>query len=205
LAESVVVLGRVVSPRIDFVNRKISMKPTIQSRLGGFVGAVLALGLLGPGAHAALPTGKPAPNFTLRTLDGKPLRLRDLRGQVVLLDFWMVGCPPCRVLMPELQKLHRKYAGQGLRVIGVTEVDPTPRQAKAALKELGVTYPAVLDPGDQIGKRYQLEAHPTTVLIDRRGFVRVVRSGYLKGEEKEIEAAVRRLLAEKPGAKEGSS
>lgn len=176
------------------------MNPTIQSRLGGFVGAVLALGLLSPGVRADLPTQKPAPLFSTRTLDGKPFRLRDLRGQVVLLDFWMIGCPPCRVQMPELQKLHRKYAAKGLRIVGVTQVNPTPQEARAALKELGVTYPAVMDPGERIGRQYQLEAHPTTVLIDRRGIVRKVNTGYLKGEEKEIEAAVRGLLGLTPTA-----
>lgn len=167
-------------------------------RLAGITGTVLALGILGPVAEAALPVGKPAPRFQARTLSGKPFRLSDLRGQVVLLDFWMIGCPPCRIEMPELQKLYRKYADKGLRIIGVTQMDPTPQQAKAALKELGVTYPAVLDPGNKIAERYRLEAHPTTVLIDRQGIVRQVNTGYLKGEEKEIEAAIRRLLANAP-------
>jgi peroxiredoxin len=164
----------------------------------GLVGTVLALGLSGPDARAALPLGKPAPSFTARTLDGKPFRLRDLRGKVVLLDFWAVGCPPCRIEMPELHKLQRKYAAQGLRIIGVTQMDPTAQQARAALKELGVTYPALLDPDEKIGRRYQLEAHPTTVLIDRRGIVRMVNTGYLKGEEKEIESAIRALLGSAP-------
>jgi peroxiredoxin len=174
------------------------MKPTIQSRLGGFVGAVLAPGLTSPGARAELPAEKPAPLFSTRNLDGKPFRLQDLRGQVVLLDFWMVGCPPCRIQMPELQKLHRKYAAKGLRIVGVTQMNPTPQEARSALKELGVTYPIVMDPGEKIGRQYQLEAHPTTVLIDRRGVVRKVNTGYLKDEEKEIEAAVRGLLSLAP-------
>ena len=73
-------------------------------------------------------------------------------------------------------------------------------EARAALKELGVTYPALRDPGEKIGRLYRLEAHPTTVLIDRRGVVRKVNTGYLKGEEKEIEAAIRALLGSPPAA-----
>jgi peroxiredoxin len=176
---------------------------TRNSHRGSLVGAVLALGLSSPGAWAALPVGKPAPQFSARGLDGRSFRLSDLQGKVVLLDFWAVGCPPCRIEMPELQKLQRKYAAQGLRVIGVTQMDPTAQQARAALKELGVTYPALLDPGERIGKRYELEAHPTTVLIDRRGIIRKVNTGYLKGEEKEIEAAIRALLAA-PATRRGS-
>lgn len=176
------------------------MNRTRKARWGGIVGATLTLGLTAPSVQGALPTAQPAPLFTTKTLDGRPFRLEDLRGQVVLLDFWMVGCPPCRIEMPELEKLHRKYRAQGVRIIAVTQMNPTVKEARAALKELGVTYPALLDPGEKIGKRYRLEAHPTTVLIDRRGIVRRVNTGYLKGEEKEIEAAIRRLLASAPKA-----
>ncbi len=171
------------------------MIPITIARLGGQVGIALALGLIGPGAGAALPLNTIAPAFTARTLDRRPLRLRDLRGRVVLLDFWAVDCPPCRVEMPRLQALYRRYAGQGLRVVGVTQMDPKPAAARRALHQLGVTYPVLLDPGERIGRQYRLEAHPTTVLIDRQGVVRRVDTGFLIGDEKEIEAALRPLLA----------
>jgi peroxiredoxin len=172
-----------------------SMKPTMTHRMSGLAGAVLALALTSSGAWAGLPTGKPAPLFSARTLSGKPFHLRDLRGQVVLLDFWAVGCPPCRVQMPRLQALQRKYASRGLRIIGVTQMDPTPAEARKALHALGVSYRVLLDPGERIDKQYQLEAHPTTVLIDRRGVVRRVESGFLIGDEQKIEAALVPLLA----------
>jgi peroxiredoxin len=173
------------------------MRPVMRQRFGGFVGAALALGLSSPGARAALPTGATAPLFSTRTLDGKPFRLQNLRGKVVVLDFWAVGCPPCRVQMPRLQALQRKYKPQGLQIVGVTQMDPRPQEARKALHELGVSYPALLDPGERIGKLYQLEAHPTTVVIDRQGVVRRFETGFLMGDEKELEAALRPLLAKR--------
>jgi len=142
----------------------------------------------------------PAPSFTGPRLDGGSVALESLRGRVVLLNFWAVDCPPCRIEMPELEKIHRRYSGRGLRVLGVTEMDPAPDQAARFVAQIGVTYPILLDPGARIGTLYGIEAHPTSLVIDARGIVRFVNAGYLKGEEKEIERAVREALASGSGA-----
>ena len=169
--------------------------------------AVVFAGLLHAwtGAVAAAPEegllpGTPAPGFSARRLEGGTLSLRSLRGKVVLLDFWSPSCPPCTLEMPELEKLHRRYEERGLRVLGVTEMDPSAEEVRSFLHEIGVTYPILLDPGARIGSLYRLVAHPTSVLIDRRGIVRYANVGYLRGEEKEIERAILELLG--PGARE---
>jgi len=113
---------------------------------------------------------------------------------VVLLNFWAPACPPCRIEMPALERIHRRYSRKGLRVVGVTEMDPTRAQVLESIQETGVTYPVVLDPGARIGALYAVEAHPTSLVIDARGFVRYVNVGYLKGEEKEIERAVKEAI-----------
>lgn len=146
-------------------------------------------------APAPLIPGMPAPPFSSARLDGGRLALESLRGRVVLLNFWAVECPPCRIEMPELEKIHRRYSGRGLQVLGVTEMDPPRDEAARFVAEIGVTYPILLDPGARIGGLYRIEAHPTSVVIDARGIVRFVNSGYLRGEEKEIERAVRETLA----------
>ena len=138
--------------------------------------------------------GSPAPTFTARKLDGKTLSLEPLRGRVVLLNFWAPACPPCRFEMPELEKIHRRYADRGLRVIGITEMDPSREQVLGALKEVVVTYPVLLDPGARVGSLYAIVAHPTSVLIDARGIVCYVNVGYLRGEEKDIEQAILQAL-----------
>ena len=161
------------------------------------------------GAHAAhgasgpLQPGAAAPAFTAPTLDGGSLSLASLKGHVVLLNFWALDCPPCRVEMPELEKIHRRYAGRGLRVVGVTEMNPDPKQAAQAFEEIGATYPAILDAKERVAALYRIEAHPTTFVIDAAGVIRFVNSGYLKGEEADIERAVRKALAarERRGSK----
>ena len=145
-----------------------------------------------PGTPAA---GTPAPSFSGELLGGGTLALESLRGKVVLLNFWAVECPPCRIEMPELEKIHRRYSKQGLRVLGVTEMDPTRDQVIRSVKELGVTYPILLDPGGRIATLYGIEAHPTSFVIDAKGMVRFVNGGYLKGEEKDIEREIRNALA----------
>jgi len=96
---------------------------------------------------------------------------------------------------PQLQRLHRQYFTQGLRLVGVTQMDPKPAEVRAFLKKHGITYPVVLDPKERIGTKYRLEGHPTAVLIDRRGIVRFVHSGFLKGDEKLLEQAIEAVLA----------
>lgn len=105
---------------------------------------------------------------------------------------------------PQLQRFHRRYFEQGLRLLGVTQMDPKVAEVRAFVKAHNLTYPVVLDPHERVGKRYQLEGHPTAVLIDRRGVVRFVHSGFLKGDERLLEAAIQAVLAGKTPAKEGS-
>ncbi len=86
------------------------------------------------GAAATTPARvSPAPVFSARKLDGGSLSLASLRGQVVLLNFWAPECPPYGIEMPELETIHRRYAGRGLRVIGITEMDPSREQVLEAL------------------------------------------------------------------------
>lgn len=160
--------------------------------------AVLTL-MLGSGAFTSdsLPSsvGSMAPTFSTESLDGGTLALESLRGSVVLLNFWAVECPPCRIEMPELERLHRRYSTRGLRVLGVTEMDPPREQIFRAVAEIGVTYRILLDPGARIGSLYGIEAHPTSLVVDATGIVRFVNTGYLKGEERGIEEAIRKALA----------
>jgi len=138
-----------------------------------------------------------APGFTVTTLDGRASRLSSLRGKIVLLDFGAVNCPPCRIEMPILEAWHRKYGRQGVVVLGLMEMNPTDREVRKMVKARGITYPVAIDKGERIGKRYGLIAHPTTVLIDRAGRVVRLETGFVRGDEKEIEAALKTLLAPK--------
>lgn len=123
------------------------MKPRAIVCMGWLLGVVLALGTSLPSDGAAQPTGKPAPLFSTKTLEGKPFRLRDLHGKVVLLDFWMVGCPPCVIEIPEFEKLHRKYRAQGLRIIAVTQIESDSERGQGRAQETGRDLPGASGSG----------------------------------------------------------
>lgn len=97
--------------------------------------------------------------------------------------------------MPILQLWSEKYAQQGLRVVGVTEMSTDAKIIRKALEEVGVKYPAVTDFGEKISKRYKIESHPTTYLIDRQGVIRHIEEGFVKGDEVEMQKLVEKLLA----------
>jgi peroxiredoxin len=139
--------------------------------------AVAALATAAPLAPSA-----PAPDFTLRTLDGQKLRLGEQRGQVVLVNFWATWCGPCRQEMPHLNKLYEKYKSSGFVLLGVN-VDDDTTQAAGVASKLGVTFPV-------------LNAMPSTVLIDRDGRVRYLHRGYQNGYENTYDRQIRELLKE---------
>lgn len=138
--------------------------------------------------------GKSAPTFTLSQLDGKRVSLASLKGRVVLLNFWDFGCPSCNLEVKHLQRLHRQYSGQGLRVVGIAELAEEPRQVKQFLREYEATYPVLLDPEQRVARKFGISAHPVTLLVDREGVVRFVHTGFLKGDEITLENAVKALL-----------
>lgn len=163
------------------------LRTWLRQWLPGLLLAACALG-----AEAAPPTGV-APDFTLRTLDGRNLRLQEQRGRVVLVNFWATWCGPCRVEMPHLNRLHDKYRAAGLVLLGVN-VDEDPRAAAGVAAKLGVQFPVLLDTDKAVSRLYDLNSMPSTVLIDRDGKVRYLHRGYRDGYENTYEQQIRELL-----------
>ncbi|RME82433.1 MAG: thiol-disulfide oxidoreductase [Caldilineae bacterium] len=123
-------------------------------------------------AQPAIPmAGHPAPDFTLPTLDGQSLRLSDLRGQAVVLNFWASWCGPCRAEMPELEQAFRDRAGGGLVVLGVNQGEQ-PAIAADFVQRFGLTFPIVLDQELQVSRLYRTNSLPTTFFIDRNGVIK---------------------------------
>jgi peroxiredoxin len=114
--------------------------------------------------------GKPAPDFTLTDMAGKPVKLSSLRGKVVLLDFWATWCGPCRIEMPRVQKLHRDYRAKGLAVYGVN-VGETATKVRPYLTKNGYTFPMLLDREKTVMEKYGVSGIPTLVIVDRKGMV----------------------------------
>ncbi len=173
-------------------------RPTRRS-LAALCAAVLAAAaaLLPATAPAAAPLAlrSAAPDFTLRAADGRNLRLQELRGQVVLVNFWATWCGPCREEMPQLDKLYQKYRASGFTLLGVS-VDDDTANATAVARRMGVTFPVLLDNEKTVSKLYDLASMPSTVLIDRDGRVRYLDRGYREGSQALYDEQIRTLLKE---------
>jgi thiol-disulfide isomerase/thioredoxin/outer membrane lipoprotein-sorting protein len=142
---------------------------------------------------AAALSGKPAIDFALKDLAGRPHSLKALRGKVVLLDFWATWCGPCRMTMPRVAKIHRDYQTKGVEVLSIN-VGETAAQAGAYVKKNGYTFTTLLDGNREVAANYQVNGIPTLVVIDRTGKI----SSYLVGAHDE--SALREALA-KAGVK----
>jgi peroxiredoxin len=158
--------------------------------------SILVVGVLVASfAYAATISG-PAPNFTLPSRDGKTVSLADLKGQVVMVNFWATWCGPCRKEMPHLEALHQRYSSLGFTLLGVN-VENDPAGAKKWLEDNGpVTFPILLDTKNQVSKLYKVNTMPSTVLVGRDGTMRYIHHGYEPGVEGEYQTQVRALLKE---------
>ena len=127
---------------------------------------------------AVAKEGFAAPDFTLDLLGGGKVTLADLRGKVVLVNFWTSWCPPCRLEMPAIEKTYRSYKDLGFVVIGVNlTAQDSEKDAANFVKEIGVTFPIALDRDNAVGNLYLVTALPTSYFVDRNGVIRSVIVG----------------------------
>jgi cytochrome c biogenesis protein CcmG/thiol:disulfide interchange protein DsbE len=139
------------------------------------VGLVIVLALALRTRYATRPSSGPAPDFTLSFYAGydgglgkKEIRLSDLRGQVVFINFWASWCVPCREEQPVLEKVWKQYRNKGVMFLGVDYVDTEPA-ALEYLAEFKVTYPNGPDLGTRISPKYRITGVPESFLVDRQG------------------------------------
>lgn len=181
------------------------------------VGEVIEMGLIRTGPEqtvrvllAEMPSpdemirmdlvGKFAPTWKdIETVSGNfPASIGDLRGHVVLLDFWATWCGPCRVVVPKLGALQARYGAQGLSVLGVSTEDA--QEVALFAQRMSVRYGVAIDKHAETTRLYGVMSLPTLVVIDKRGIVRDVSIGYDAGEDVRLETTVRVLLAEQTPA-----
>jgi thiol-disulfide isomerase/thioredoxin len=144
-----------------------------------------------------------APDFSLESLDGKTMRLSDLRGKAVLLNFWATWCGPCKIEMPWFVDLQNKYGSQGLQIVGVAMDDASKEDIGKFAKDMGVNYPILIGKesvGDQYGG---VPALPESFLIARDGKI-VDKIIGLRGKA-EIEDAIKKALDTRPAASQASA
>jgi thiol-disulfide isomerase/thioredoxin len=149
---------------------------------------------------AAVPASQaggngPAPPFTLTARGGNSLSLAQYKGQVVMLNFWASWCGPCRQEMPLLENIYKKYNKMGFTLIGVN-VEPDSKAADDWLKQTPVSFPIIYDKDSSVSKAYDVSGMPSTVIIDRKGNIRVLHRGYKPGDENEYLDSIRTLVRE---------
>jgi peroxiredoxin len=137
----------------------------------------------------------PAPDFILKSRSGENLRLSEQRGNVVLINFWASWCGPCRQEMPLLENIHKKYQKFGFTVFGVN-VDNDSSKADKILKDIPVSFPVLYDPDGKVSKLYNVNAMPTTVMVDRNGNMRYLHLGYKPGYEDDYIKQIKTLIRE---------
>ncbi|MDT4897124.1 MAG: hypothetical protein QOH25_2201 [Acidobacteriota bacterium] len=154
--------------------------------------------------------GEIAPEITIvKWIEQAPLKISDLRGRVVLLDFWATWCGPCLAAFPHLREWQEKYKDRGLVILGITRYyghgdgkELTPEEELVFLerfkKQYNLTYGVAVTDTDNNHRSYGVSAIPTAVLIDRQGVIRLMTTGSGGGNETEISAAIEKLLEEKP-------
>ena len=119
--------------------------------------------------------GALAPDFTLQTVKGDEISLSDLRGQVVLINFWATWCAPCRLEMPAIQA---RYNRGGFAVLAVN-FDEDPEKVQGFMEKLGLSFPALLDPGGEIQNLYRVRGYPTSFFIDEKGVIQIFHIGQM--------------------------
>ncbi len=148
------------------------------------------------GATALLRPGGPAPEFALQTLDGKTLKLADLRGKAVLLNFWATWCPPCKEEIPWFIELQKQYGPQGLQIVGVAMDDAGHDAIAKFAADMKIDYPVLLGT-EQVADQYGgVESLPTTFYIGRDG--KIVARVFGLVSHKDIEDNIRAALAQGP-------
>ena len=153
--------------------------------------------LVAPVANALAPDDDPPP-IDMPDQAGKKVDLNELKGKVVLVDFWASWCGPCKQEMPVLEELHKKYAKEGLVIVGVN-IDNNPKKMTNFLRGTPVTFRVVHDRKLAVASKYEPGTMPSSYFIARDGKIRYVHEGFRKKDAGELEERVKGLLAEGSG------
>jgi peroxiredoxin len=173
--------------------------------LAGGVALAAALAVLTrPSLPEPVGRGSRAPEFALPRLgDGARVSLADLRGRAVLLNFWATWCKPCEDEMPAMQRLYGELAGDGFELLAVS-VDDDPEDVGAFVERLGIGFPVLLDPDEDVARAYQTYRYPESLLIDGEGRVVERFVGPKEWDAAPYVARIRRLIEASPQVVSGA-
>ncbi|MEK6742667.1 MAG: TlpA disulfide reductase family protein [Nitrospirota bacterium] len=132
-----------------------------------------------------------APDFTLQDISGKQVRLADLKGGVVMLEFWATWCPPCRAEVPAIERLHTQYSGKGLTILAIALDEGGWDGVKDFVADRKISY-TVLRGTEDVSSKYKIRLIPSTFLIDKEGNI---KKQYMGGGSNEVvEQDIKALL-----------
>jgi cytochrome c biogenesis protein CcmG, thiol:disulfide interchange protein DsbE len=171
------------------------MKTQPQSFKPLLAGLVFTLSTMAASPAFAADPGTKAPDFDLVSNEGK-LKLSDLKGQYVYLDFWASWCGPCRASFPWMNSLQEKYAGKGFKVVGIN-VDKKLDEAKQFLKEVPAKFSIAYDDTGATPKAYGVKGMPTSLLIGPDGNVLFVHQSFKDSDKTDIENKIRLAMEKK--------
>jgi thiol-disulfide isomerase/thioredoxin len=163
--------------------------------LAGLGGTALGIAQRARAQPALQPWSGPpvAPPLELRTVDGRPLALADLRGRVVLVNFWATWCEPCVEEMPSLQRLRDRLGAARCEVLAVNYQEGEPR-IRAFLQKVPLDLPIVRDTDGGVARAWRVRIFPTTFVVDADQTIRFLLTGSLDWTEPEVEGRIRALL-----------
>lgn len=160
----------------------------------GILSLVVVLSATALFQSQGLPVGTEAPDFTLETLDGKTVKLSELRGKPVFLDFWATWCGPCRRALPHTQEFAKKY-GNDAHILAVN-LREDKETVRAFMEKHNFTFTVPMDTKGEVASRYRVRGIPHFVVIDAKGVVQFVQVGFGGGIEKKLEEVLTKAIEE---------
>jgi peroxiredoxin len=168
------------------------LKKTFRFPLASLLAALVAVAW----PAAATDGSPPAPAFKLADRAGGDMSLSDLKGQVVMINFWASWCGPCRQEFPALDQIYSKYKPMGFQMLAIN-VETEKADAERFLGKTPVSFPILFDPDNKVSGSYGVSAMPTTFLVDRQGRLRWQHRAYKPGDEAKYIEQIRLMLREK--------
>jgi len=143
------------------------------------------------------PSSGLAPDFSLKSFDGQEITLSQLKGKVVLLDFWATWCGPCKESIPHLIQLYKNYRESGFELVGMNVDKGDGEAVRRFVTSMDIPYPVVIAPEDVV-RNYRVTGIPVTFLIDKKGKIREKVVGFNRSIAKQLDTKVADLTSEKP-------
>lgn len=137
--------------------------------------------ILGVSLPESAAVGSAAPDFDLNKLNGENIKLSDLRGKIVVINFWATWCEPCKIEMPFFEKLYQDQNSE-LELLAINFDEP-PQQVQQFVDDYELSFPILLDPGAEVQKLYRVRGYPTTFVVDEEGVISFHHIGLITEEQ----------------------